>query len=760
MLNQPKFKSCFHVETVESVGVFLLSESEYFTLTGRLYELLAPLINGRNSIDDIVNLLREQAPAAEIYYALMLMEQKGYLVEGNEPLSLDIVAFWELLNCDSPKTANRWQTTKVSVTSFSTLPAQSLICALTAMDIQVEKEGDLDIVIVDDYLQVELEVFNQKAIQSQRPWMLVKPAGTRIWIGPIFNPDKTGCWECLAQRLRANRPVETFIQKQKGISTPLPTSFAKLPSTLQTGLNLAATEVAKWIAQGENKALEGNLITFDTLSLQIQHHALIKRPQCPVCGDLEYSKIDREPLPVILESRKKTFTTDGGHRCVTPETTIKKYEHHISPIAGAVRGLKRASQFTNSLTPIYAAGHNFATMFDNLFFLRENLRGKSGGKGKTDIQAKASALCEALERYSGIYQGDEIRRKGTYKTMGEAAIHPNHCMNFSDRQYQTRREWNNICPSFFQRVPDPFDEDREIEWTPIWSITHKEFKYLPTAYCYYGYPKPDSPYCWADSNGTAAGNTKEEAILQGFMELVERDGVALWWYNRLRQPAVDLDSFDQPYFQALKDYHRNLNRELWVLDLTSDLNIPVFAAISRRCNCPPGSSKADRDVEDIIYGFGAHFDPIIGITRALTELNQVLPAVLSVAPDGSTQYTLPDPLAMDWWQTATVQNQPYLLPDENIAPKTYADYSRWENDDLLVDVMACVDIAAQHGMEVLVLDQTRPDIGLNVVKVVVPQMRHFWKRLAPGRLYEVPVKLGKLSKPLQEEQLNPIPIFL
>ena len=30
-------------------------------------------------------------------------------------------------------------------------------------------------------------------------------------------------------------------------------------------------------------------------------------------------------------------------------------------------------------------------------------------------------------------------------------------------------------------------------------------------------------------------------MLQGFLELVERDAVALWWYNRTRQPAVDLE---------------------------------------------------------------------------------------------------------------------------------------------------------------------------------------------------------------------------
>jgi oxazoline/thiazoline synthase len=64
------------------------------------------------------------------------------------------------------------------------------------------------------------------------------------------------------------------------------------------------------------------------------------------------------------------------------------------------------------------------------------------------------------------------------------------------------------------------------------------------------------------------------------------------------------------------------------------------------------------------------------------------------------------------------------------------------------------------GMEVLVLDQTRPDIGLPVVKVIVPGMRHFWARLAPGRLFDVPVRLGRQSAPTEYADLNPYPMFL
>lgn len=60
----------------------------------------------------------------------------------------------------------------------------------------------------------------------------------------------------------------------------------------------------------------------------------------------------------------------------------------------------------------------------------------------------------------------------------------------------------------------------------------------------------------------------------------------------------------------------------------------------------------------------------------------------------------------------------------------------------------------------LVLDRTRPDIGLRVVKVIFPGMRHFWKGLAPGRLSDVPVQLGWVEEAIAEDKLNPIPVWL
>ena len=124
-----------------------------------------------------------------------------------------------------------------------------------------------------------------------------------------------------------------------------------------------------------------------------------------------------------------------------------------------------------------------------------------------------------------------------------------------------------------------------------------------------------------DSNGCAAGNTREEAIVQGFLELVERDAYAIWWYNRSQRAEVDLSQFDDSYVRDLQSQFAEAGRKLWVLDITSDLGVPTYVAIMH---------WMQNGQENIEFGSGAHFDRRIALLRALTELNQFL----SDRPDG------------------------------------------------------------------------------------------------------------------------------
>jgi ribosomal protein S12 methylthiotransferase accessory factor len=63
----------------------------------------------------------------------------------------------------------------------------------------------------------------------------------------------------------------------------------------------------------------------------------------------------------------------------------------------------------------------------------------------------------------------------------------------------------------------------------------------------------------------------------------------------------------------------------------------------------------------------------------------------------------------------------------------------------------------QSGLEAYAVDLTRPEIGLRTARVIIPESRHCWHRLANGRLYSTPVKLGWLPRALAEEELNPVP---
>jgi ribosomal protein S12 methylthiotransferase accessory factor len=134
---------------------------------------------------------------------------------------------------------------------------QPLITALAAIGISVQPgengetqpKNSLRVVLTDDYLQPELEQINQKALQTQQPWLLVKPISAVLWLGPIFHPSETGCWQCLAQRLHGNREVEASVLRQKGETGCLPLAFAGLPSTVQTAISLTTTEIAKWLVK-------------------------------------------------------------------------------------------------------------------------------------------------------------------------------------------------------------------------------------------------------------------------------------------------------------------------------------------------------------------------------------------------------------------------------------------------------------------------------------------------------------------------------
>ncbi|MCY3795953.1 MAG: TOMM precursor leader peptide-binding protein [Gammaproteobacteria bacterium] len=734
-------------QVISEAQTLLVSETFNTLLHGGLYSDLLPRLNGQSRQDEIVATLGSWHPAASVRTALVSLSAKGYVVSAEHGLPLERAAYWSSLGVSPRWVEQRLAESRIAVEGDD----GRLTRRLEELGTPVGDEGPkLTVIVCDDYLEERLASVNRRQLETGAPWILVRPRGMEPLFGPVFPADRQGpCWACLTSRLRNHQEVHSFLRHAAGEEAAF-RAFATEPAVLDGLYGLIAGEIVKWLVLDEAATIHEQAITINLGTFASSHHRVARRPQCPECGDEALYRPDRPPVALALQSSPKALHNSGGARSVPPEVTLARFRHLVSPISGVATWLRRTTDETDTWLHVYWAGSNLGMRSRSLSSLRRSLRSKSAGKGSTREQSEASALCEALERYSGALQGDEIRvRKRLADFAVGEAIHPNEAQLFSDHQLDNAERINTEGHPY-NIVPPRFQPDTELDWSPVWSLTRQRHRYLPTSMLYgmSAEQRSDADLI-ADSNGCAAGNTLEEAILQGFFELVERDAFAIWWYNGLRVPGVDLASFDDEFLASATDYYARYERELWMLDVTSDIGIPAFVALSRRLNAA---------TEDIIYGAGAHTDARIAALRTICELNQCL-TWLPRPGSGDGKPMIDDPLALNWWKTARLADCSWLAPIPDAPLKEASRFPVLKTNDTRDDVEHCRALIEAKGMEFLVLNQTRPDIGMPVARVIVPGLRHFWARFAPGRLYDVPVSMGHRTRPLAESELNAAPVI-
>jgi len=731
----PRFAPNFTVYVMPPDAVCLYSEDRKFFLHGQLYCALAAAIGeGKKSYRQLVRELERSFPTDKVHEALKRLSDRRYIVPASRASAGLAAAYWASIGL-SPETAHKnLQNCRVRIQAIDVDGAQELGAALRGLGARVVKgAADLTVVLVNDYLDARLADLNRQHLQDRMPWVLVQPSGIFPLVGPVLSPGQDACWNCLADRMIRNREVKGMLARGHARAVAV-SPLARQPLG-HGGVQLAAFEIAKAIATEGRTDLRDHIVSLDLTGSSIARHYVARRPQCPSCGRKKLRDPKRAPVPIDLGGGGKLVMTSGGYRSVSPRATVARFRKHVSPLTGVISRLERIEADLPLSTNFYAQ-HNFSAPAFSVHELRAGLTGGSFGKGSTAEQGEASALMEAMERYSGIYQGDEIRitKRFTDFAPGEA-IAPNEVTLYSDAQLREGR--TAAAAGEHSHAPPAFDPSAAIEWSPVWSLRDRRFKYLPTSLVYFFYRGPgEMP---ADSNGCAAGNTLAEAIVQGFLELVERDAYAIWWYNRLQRPAIDLARFDDTYIRDLQARLGEHGRRLWVLDVTNDLKIPTFVAITHWI------SKGQENIE---FGSGAHFDARIALLRALTELNQFLGIGLMGGGSGEKN-------SLDGETPLRLQEYPFLVPNGEVAAQS-AYESKFGNLPAHEQVVACVEVARGLGLDFMVLDQTRADIEVPVVRVIVPGMRHFYKRFAPGRLYDVPVKLGLRDWPTPEEELNQI----
>lgn len=740
---RPEFRRAYRAEVLSPDQVVLHSESGAVLLTGQVYAQITPLLDGRRSIEEIIDALQDTVAPLHIFGALDRLRQGGYVADAATTLEDERIV-WDMLDTPRDVIAHNLTINTVSLHSIGDVDVSALSNTLTRFGVRQSATATRFVVATDDYLRDELLEFARIRLAEAQPWLLCKPAGRELLLGPLFVPGRTGCIECLRDRLRGHRaldagPGRTRLNGQQSAPT------LALPSLTTAAFSILAVQVAKWLARDHNETLEGRIVSLDVSELSQASHRLVRRPQCPLCGDATIIA-SRQSGPVELgENASDDPVLDS------PDAMLERLRHHVSHITGIVRSIHSLKRDDDRLTPVFSdvADHILAERLEYDRRSRAPKRPRSGGKGRSQSEARLSALCESIERYSGVFRGDEARVEAAARELGDVAILPNECMLFSERQFAQRCA-SNPNASRFDWVPERFEESATIGWTPVWSLSRSSQRLIPTACCFYGY-EPDGPvFARANSNGCAAGRSMQDAVLRGTLELIERDSVAIWWYNRLRVPDVDLGSFRDSYIDSVCEHYQRIGREVWVLDVTADIPIPAFAAISRRKGPGP---------EDVILGFGANPNAGSAIREAIVEMNQSLPAVYPHSPHSSARRKLLHAQALEWWATARIDDLPYLAPSDAQTRRGFSDYETAPDGDNAASLRKCLSRIEDRGLEVCVLDQTRPDTDLTVVRVIVPGLRPFWARFAPGRLFDVPVSIGRLRKPLSEDALNPQSIY-
>jgi ribosomal protein S12 methylthiotransferase accessory factor len=368
--------------------------------------------------------------------------------------------------------------------------------------------------------------------------------------------------------------------------------------------------------------------------------------------------------------------------------------------------------------------------------------GKVSGKGWSDEEARASCLGEAAERCSAMFRGDEQTITSSFAELNQSAVNPSSLLQFSVRQYAMRNDWNAIFGDT-QYIPEPWEENCSLEWAPCRSLSENGHKLVPAGACFLRYAPPEPRIIFPNlTTGYAAAPTADEATLRGFLELVEHDAIALWWFNRCRRPAIDIDNINDDDLNRARAYLNGRGRSFHVLDITTDFGIPVVVAVS-----------ATVEGEAILFGMAADFDLLHAVKRAVAELFQLLgPGHYWSRSSMLEHYQLPTD-RQAWVFGANLENQQYVLP-EGVSSCVPAPPLAHSVSDRLEQ---CIRAAARVGTEILVCDVTRPDVGTPVVKVIAPGLRTSWAQLGPGRLYKAPVALGWQARVLAEEELNPFP---
>lgn len=375
----------------------------------------------------------------------------------------------------------------------------------------------------------------------------------------------------------------------------------------------------------------------------------------------------------------------GTDRIVAPELTWQ----HIQPLLQQC-GITRCTSVTRLDTlgiPTYCSIRPDGRVLQ-----------VSNGKGLSDIAAKVSAAMEALELYHAENPLPEKLHRCSLEDLQAAKDEV-------------------LLPKEIQGFYNAYFGDRyRLDWTQGENLMTGKNVWAPASGIYF--------YCTPSlhntgSNGLASGNHLIEATLHAVYELIERDAMSRIFIDgklRLHEQTINIDpaSIDAVELQSIFDKAEQDHTKIVLLSLNSVIPMHTFWAIFLNRDSMVSGSTFN-------IGWGTHINKHIAASRALTEAAQSRLGFIHGARD--------DLLNKPVSKAKNVQQSNAFEFFNNLdATGNWRDIKNDEKltaiddlDELLSKILVQLEQAGHN--RALRFDLTRPEIGVPVVKVVIPGMQ-------------------------------------
>jgi thioglycine synthase len=378
---------------------------------------------------------------------------------------------------------------------------------------------------------------------------------------------------------------------------------------------------------------------------------------------------------VVLKECPKVYILET-HRSKTPDSTL----NFVKTIRDTVSMLdfRNATSVDRIGIPVFTCDR----------IRPDNSRTSHTGKGVSEIQAQVSLTMESIERYCSEFR-EEYKPKiicGSY-----AGLQKRH--NILDPEELILSSRSNYAP------------DKDLEWVWGCELCSGEDLLVPACAVYHPFHQDGAFLFNSHTNGIAAGNTLEEAVIHGLAEVIERDAWSIARYRLQYNDALFLE--DDPgneFIIKIFEQFQAADIEIVAKDITTDIGIPVVAAFSR---------DLLHETMVPIDGFGAHLDPRVSLVRALLEIATTRALFfqkygIEGLKEFPTSYLV---------QGGEYEDMRFYAHEQKGLSELEVGYT----DDILKDFNIYREKLAASGLDkIIAVNLVRPDVNIPTVRMVVP----------------------------------------